>query len=486
MFLTFKRRMSFYTHLIIFFVFSYYSAESQNYCGTSLESQNYLREAAKNLPFIQKDNLPLKYIPMQVHIVLTDNGGADFSIQKLKESICTLNNDFIPTGFQFYMEKPVRYIKSTKYNEHNYDDGEQMMKENNVADVINVYIVSSPAGNCGYYTYRADAVALSKSCTSKNSHTWAHEFGHYFSLPHTFSGWEGIDYKGGTPAVNYESEVRGRIENIDRSGCESRGDGFCDTPPDYISNRWGCNNSDSSLITLVDLQGKSFKSDGSLFMSYSLDNCSSRFSSEQMSGMQNFLESRRSDLKRNITLKSIAEFDNTSAFPLDSAVTKSKVKFSWKEVENASSYLFQLSRNPVFSVLIHNLEIKSNSFEADSLIQGRRYYWRVLPLSHEDFCNTQSNQFTFLVDNHLAVLNQNTTHLNVYPTLLNQQETVFIRADHELKKHIKMFSSTGHDMNSKIQVLHQANTAEISTGLLNSGIYFLHVDNQIFKIIISR
>ncbi|NOT38246.1 MAG: hypothetical protein HOP11_12810 [Saprospiraceae bacterium] len=469
--------------LIILSLFGFISVlNAQNYCGTSTQTQYIKIEEHLSAPNFPKDNFEVQNLPMQVHIVLTDNGGADFSMQKLKESICTLNNDFIPTGFQFYMEKPVNYIRNSKYNEHNYDDGEKMMLEYNVPNVINVYIVSSPAGNCGYYTYSADAVALSKSCTSKSSHTWAHEFGHYFSLPHTFLGWEGIDYRGGSPASEYQKDVRGQIENIDRSGCGSKADNFCDTPPDYISNRWGCTNSDSSLITQVDLNGESFKSDGSLFMSYSLDNCSSRFSNEQMSAMQSFLTTRRSNLKRTIELNEIAEFDNTSLFPGDSAVTKSKVTFAWKEIPNATSYIFQLSRNHVFTVLIRNVEIKTNAIEVDSLLQDKRYYWRVIPLSNEYFCNEMSKSSTLIIDNLLAIKNTNKESVEVYPSQISQGQSIFIHSKKMINK-LRLLNTSGTDVSNNMIVRNAYSTvSEISTQNLPIGFYFLFVDEQIFKI----
>ncbi len=457
--------------------------QAQNYCGTSVYSQKSIQVDRHSLTFTGKDNQVLQFLPMQVHIVLNDNGGADFSSLKLRESICTLNDDFIPTGFQFYMEKPVHYIKSSKYNEHTYDDGEQMMKENNLANVINVYIVSSPAGNCGYYTYRGDAVALSKSCTSKNSHTWAHEFGHYFSLPHTFVGWEGIDYASGSLASDYESKVRGRIENVDRNGCSSRADDFCDTPADYISNRWGCDNSDSSIIVQVDLNGVKFKSDGSLFMSYSLDNCSSRFSNEQMSAMQNFLIQRRSDLLRTIQLNKLENFDNASAFPIDSSITSRKVKFSWKDVPNATSYIFQLARNPVFSVFVVNKEINTNSIDVDSLLEDKRYYWRVIPMSLEDYCNPISNHFTFLVDQNVASKNIENNKMNIYPSILSTNQSFFIQSEESIKSNdLKFFNTNGESVKNLLQLNSYGNIIEVNTQQLTQGIYFIKMNNQIYKI----
>lgn len=107
-------------------------------------------------------------------------------------------------------------------------DGEDMMDENNVDDLLNVYFVSDPAGNCGYFSPSDNGVAVAKSCAMPGGTTIAHEFGHFFSLPHTFYGWE-----YGIPDDEDQEWVNG-------ANCNSAADGFCDTPPDYLDYRWNC------------------------------------------------------------------------------------------------------------------------------------------------------------------------------------------------------------------------------------------------------
>jgi len=156
----------------------------ESFCGTSFGSQSTLIQSRK-IPVDQHkefSQLPI-YVPLQVHIVQDDNGSAGYSYLNLMESICTLNEDFEPSGLQFYLENPVNYINKTAWNTHlTYNPGEEMMIQSNVPNMVNCYIVSNPAGNCGYFTYRGDGVALSKGCLGKKSHTWAHELVHYLSL----------------------------------------------------------------------------------------------------------------------------------------------------------------------------------------------------------------------------------------------------------------------------------------------------------------
>ncbi|MEP7195842.1 MAG: T9SS type A sorting domain-containing protein [Saprospiraceae bacterium] len=476
--------------IIISFVFdnlNYLTAQQNHndYCGTSIHTQLRNIELQQNTQNSPKDFKQIQYLPMQIHIVLTDEGGTDYPIQKLRESICTLNKDYEPTGFQFFMDKPINYIRSSKYNEHNYDDGGEMMRIYNVKNVINVYLVTSPAGNCGYYTYNDDAVALSKSCTSKFSHTWAHEFGHYFSLPHTFLGWEGISYTGGKSALDFEKDVKGQIENIERINCNRQADNFCDTPADYISFRWPCTESDSSVLIQKDLKGHEFRSDASLFMSYSLDNCGSRFSNMQMEAMQNFLWNSRSNLLRNVGPRLIAAFDNNSAYPLDSALTKTKVSFSWKPVDQADSYLFQVARNQVFSVFVKNMVINATNIEIDSLIPGKTYYWRVIPLNNSDFCSDGSKSFIFTTES-LTNINPVIEEKNIlYPNPIHKNESMFIHSTEELDANdIHIFDQNGKNIDSQVHFNIVTNWVEIQTSQLNSGIYFVAIKRKFNKIII--
>ena len=255
------------------------SAQNNNTggCGTSTPQS----EVDKIYDFVQHN--PAAYskttagtidsIPLSIHIVGTDAGAGYYPLSNLFPVLCKLNNHFAPVNFHFYIKWPIDYINKTTYYQHDFWRGNTMMQQYNVGDAANVYFVQDPAGNCGYYTYGADAVAIGKNCAGPNSTTLTHELGHYFSLPHTFYGWE----NGNTPS---------NPEAVRRSGpgtnCNGAGDGFCDTDADYYSSRWGC----PGPVNKTDNYGDYYHLDSSMFMSYSTDNCQSRFSNQQAAAMQ--------------------------------------------------------------------------------------------------------------------------------------------------------------------------------------------------------
>jgi len=225
------------------------------------------------------------YIPLQVHIVGTDEGTGYMSKTAVLRSFCTLNRDFVDSDIQFFLADDFNYIDNTEFYDHDYNSGYQMMNQNNVNNVINCYIVDSPSGNCGYFAPGPDGIALAKGCTQPSDHTWAHEIGHFLSLPHTFRGWESVDELNfDIPAPNQVGNAQ--VERANGSNCASAGDRFCDTPADYLNYRWSCNNDGFSNTVQIDPTGAVFNSDGGFYMSYSNSSCKDRFSEEQIGAMR--------------------------------------------------------------------------------------------------------------------------------------------------------------------------------------------------------
>lgn len=380
--------------ILLSFVFSYTIGFSQSdFCGTSVQDQQASIDQLSQYQNIHIPDADPVYIPLMIHNVSNDNSQGFYAPWNLFETLCTLNSDFKPSGIQFYLEKDFNYIKNTAWNNHaEFYIGEQMMRQSNVKNMANCYLVADPAGNCGYFTYAGDGVALNKSCLGKRSHTWAHELGHYFSLPHTFFGWEGIQYSSSKETIEYQQDVRTPIETVTRDFCQNQADKFCDTKPDYISNRWTCSSDGFSSTKLKDTKDSIFRVDGSLFMSYSNDECMNRFSSQQMDDMNmNYLGPRAYLKRTNVIPKFIEKKSFELQYPVDSVETlTSNVVFSWEKVPNAKYYVLQISRTENFTIVIKNLLLYDHYIEIDSLIQGKNYWWRVRAFSEFDFCGAES------------------------------------------------------------------------------------------------
>ena len=365
---------------------SVYAQSPSNYCATVQpeESLTWLRNWQANHqdahPEFKRSGDDY-LIPIKVHIVGTDAGTGYYRLDLLLEAFCDLNVQFDSTGFHFYIAGDINYINNSAYYAHDYFNGSRMMLENNIQQMVNMYFVSDPAGACGYYTYGPDAIAIAKSCASDGNSTIAHELGHYFSLPHTFRGWE-----GGTAPVFQQ-------EKVDRSNCSSAGDGFCGTGPDYAAYRWNC----PTTGPFTDPNGESFVPDGTFYMSYSNDGCTTRFSDDQKEAMNDFLVGPRDDLLLRPAPTLLTHEPVEGAEPLDGELNTdySYTVLKWNKDPNATYYHVAIGLNATMGAISHEAFVTDTFYIAPELPKLRKHYWHVKPLSQGNTCTPYSTLQTF-------------------------------------------------------------------------------------------
>lgn len=329
-------------------------------------------------------------LPLSIHIVGTDEGTGYYSLDNLLKVICKLNVHFEPAALYFAVQWPIQYINNSTYYEHNYYEGASMMLENNVPNTINVYFVKDPSGACGYYTGWGDAVAIANSCAAPNSTTLVHELGHFLSLPHTFYGWE-----GGTPPPNPEKVTRGPGAN-----CNTAGDGFCDTDADYIAERWYC----PYTGTQTDQDGVPYHPDSSLYMSYALDACMSRFSNMQIAAMHYNIQTERPDLYPGPFI-AYSELDTpVIANPVDTMYANYQM-LQWHPVPFANQYRVAVA--PKLSPYLTRMEVITGDTSVPvtfTMNPGITYQVRVEPLSSVNVCRKNALVHNFIFSGNDAPL----------------------------------------------------------------------------------
>ncbi|MFN3940554.1 MAG: M43 family zinc metalloprotease, partial [Chitinophagales bacterium] len=355
-----------------------------NYCGTemSAEQLNWLRNFQQNYSPSDTRGTDIYYVPLKIHVVGNDDAYGYLSAANIIRNMCDLNMQFEPTGFQFYIYEDVDYINNSEYYTHDWYNGYEMMIYNNDNAAANLYYVNDPAGNCGYFSYAGNAVAIANSCAQPGNSTIAHELGHFFSLPHTFYGWE-----WGTPSAEDQ-------EKVDGSNCTTAADGFCGTTPDYASYRWNC----SSPPFFTDPNGDTFYADGSNFMSYAGDECMIQFSNDQMDAMQANLTGPRNNLLDN---EAPQFFDLDTLLLIEPAngienMYPNYTELVWASVENAVRYEVAVALNSSFSALAFSRIISDTSIVLNNLVQDKKYYWKIRPVGALNYCEDYSESRTFV------------------------------------------------------------------------------------------
>ena len=435
-------------------------------CGTKDHKSEWLTNFQRNKGLVDTRGGEKLYVPLTVHVVTNNDGTGKIAASALVGSLCTLNEDFEDANIEFYLQGGLKYLtQSEMYYHETSTEAALQMFELNVPNTINCYIVGFAAGNCGYNLPYA-GVVLSIGCTSPDDHTWAHEIGHNLSLPHPFLGWEGgYGYDGASVGSSNSSETfsvpapetvlydytlfkdslyldtliidTAFVEKVDGSNCEFAADGFCDTPPDYLAFRWTCNQSTgTSINTMLDPNGESFKSDASLIMSYANDECASRFSPEQNEAMRaNLIDEKPGYLNNQIPPVSIEDPTIAYTYPVDGETQSfDYIELAWEPVENATHYLVQIHLNESLTATLWE-DIVTDPNAIGDIPQGfadRDVFWTVAPFTNYEFCSDFQGSSTFFVSNTSSTDEKSIRNWNIVPSIINAGSTLSILSEDNL------------------------------------------------------
>lgn len=452
-------------------------------CGTTEAPTPWLKAYQQNPSAYYRANNDTLYVPLAIHLVGQDNGFGYMTMSKLLDAFCTLNEDFQSAAIRFYIKGDIRYISNSTYFDHNFGEGYDMMVQNNVSDALNCYVVSSPAGNCGYSSYGL-GVALAKSCMNASDHTWAHELGHQLSLPHPFNGWEGYEhnYSQNAPAsIGFDA-----VERVDGSNCQFAGDGFCDTEPDYLNFRWTCGANSRSNIIQKDPVGAEFRSDGTLIMGYSDDGCQTRFTEEQIGAMRaNLLTERQFLLYNQNPPVPVASTNLSPIFPQDGQLFANDASFTleWEPIEGARFYIVEATVLPNFAITLWRAVTTQPyvDISAENLIPNKTAYWRIRPFNGYDGCVGYSDIHSFQLGSTVAIRESSgpVEHLEVLPNPIagGQALTLSFYTARTLPIRASLLALTGQELRRQsFNAIPGDNRLAIPTAGLPAGLYLIRLE----------
>ena len=375
-------------------------------CGTSGKSEWLTQfQRSGGLRTFEK-SLNIQYLPMNVVFVGDDNGAGYIDPTAFLSSMELLNSDFRDMNIQFFISGDIKYVANSRWNEHTFTTGRELMSAHNVARRVNTYVVTDPAGACGYYTPSRDAIALGKNCLGRVDRTWSHEIGHYLSLPHTFYGWESVEEIANlepnvpAPATLFYRGVDVPVELVDGSNCEDAADGFCDTEPDHLMQRWACNGDGFYRDSLLDPDSVRFAVPAYNIMSYANDGCVTGFTPDQQTAMLANLDSRLGLVDNsNVSLTPANVDDLVMISPEDGArlVYQDSVTLLWNSVPNADMYVVQFHNSSNFGGAVLNSFVTSDTSVTflEGLVTRRNYYWRVRPVNRYQVAGDYGPIFRF-------------------------------------------------------------------------------------------
>lgn len=409
-------------------------------------------------------------IPLSIHIVGKNDGTGYYRLDYLFSVLCDLNTRYTPVGFYFYVKWPIHYINNTNFYDHDYSSGYQMMFQNNVPNTANVYFVQDPSGACGYFAPFPDGVAIKKDCSNPNSTTLVHELGHYFGLPHTFVGWE----NGATPSTP-EKVIRGAGAN-----CNSAGDHFCDTDADYLAERWNCPYTGNKK----DQNGDYYHPDSSLYMSYSTDNCMSRFSNQQIGRMQSNLYNQRPNLLQGTPTGTYSISAPGLVYPTDTMYSNKKL-IKWNKVPGADYYYVKINYLNGTASIEDTLTADTSFSVSKILINNTSYKITVVPVSSVNVCmNTQTVQnVVYSNGTALGVSDLSAeVKLSVYPNPASHEVTLEFGEIPAGFCNIELVNISGQKVFTTSEKLNYGrNKISVPTSNLPSGIYMLRATGEGFS-----
>lgn len=395
-------------------------AQQHPYCGTSNHAlQTIQNRLIANKQWAKSNRLTASarnqedvFVPLKFHLVGENNGSGRIEIAKVLDQMCTLNETFKSLGIQFYVKEGVNMIN----NGIIYDSQKALaivseMEAERDPEAVNIFLVNRavppdrpgipvprPGTLLGYFTPPEDWVVVVNGSIGEDNMTLQHELGHFFSLPHPFSGWDSEPYDPevhGSPAPEVSS---GGVvtEYADGSNCETAGDMICDTPADYLYFSQLSDDECAYNKVIIDPKGDTLQPDASLIMGYFGDACINRFTPQQVEFMLADLEQGNRAYLKNSYTPSIAPMPDPTVAegtlsPADDATVASlgEVTLEWAPVEGASGYYINSSIDGFEEVIVNESSLTV------SVEIGSTNLWRVRPFNDANFCTDFSPPFGF-------------------------------------------------------------------------------------------
>ncbi|MEE9438684.1 MAG: T9SS type A sorting domain-containing protein [Saprospiraceae bacterium] len=499
---------------LIFIAFAFTSNAQHERCGVTHEDQksmiSFVEAFNKNaLDFNYVRSVDPVYIPIRFHNVAKTDGTGRMKAKFILDQMDVLITDYKKMGIYLYIDE---YSFSYLNNNNIYLNAgsfESTVVGNKDDDAVNIFIAENadtPGGagtTLGFYSPSGDYIIIRINDVRNATSSLSHELGHFFSLPHTFFGWEGVfdiyNWTNGwnVNAFNGQMNLTNApgsgvaVEVMNGSNCTTAADRICDTPVDYNFG-FGAEACDWNK-TLLDINGDLIEPMEDNFMGYFLSCNSYQFTQGQEDVIKaNFNSNGRSHLRKDYIPDTTHITSNHEILvPLQGEMLDQydEVLLDWSDAVGASHYLVSISNADENYEII----VEGSEYLATELAEQKFYFWEVQPFNDGFTGTTSKSSFFTTGQNSVAtedskILNNVTVYPN--PTQIGQYLNVNIQLEKSVSIDIDIVDITGKVIFQKSNQLHQgSNTINITTVDMNTGLYFLKIktdDGFIYKKIVMK
>ncbi|HHB79118.1 MAG TPA: T9SS type A sorting domain-containing protein [Saprospiraceae bacterium] len=448
----------------------------------------------EKLDIIQIEDL--KYVPIKFHLIAKTDGTGRVKEYDILRQLCVLNEDYSDTEFRFYIKDAdfsyydSDYIYDSPRTSQLATNQMQALKNAN-NNAVNVFVVNNIGGGAGglgtvlgYYSGAKDWIVMIKKEPQAGSNTLSHEMGHFFSLLHTFNGWEGAPFQSssaGWPKAPFNSPGGPQTENQDGSNCSVAGDKLCDTPPDYnFGIIWNnCNYTGGAQDYKGDLVDPMENNQ----MCYFSGCYPYVFTSDQINMMYgDYAKTSRNYIKSSYVPNNTQVTTHANLVsPTNGANTGGNigVVLDWEDIPDADHYLLEVSRYPNFSKLNQNYIVSESQKELPELTPNVNYFWRVTPFNDGASCvaGLTSSKWKFATKP-LAI--SNIEEINAWDVVPNPTTLSQVRFAIEIAKPLditaQVVNVNGQILQSKELTVHAGNqVVQLPEISLPNGTYYLRL-----------
>ncbi len=469
---------------------------SAQFCGTPQETLLARVDAnKKSISFHRRS--AQKYIPVTFHLVANSSGNGRVQEEEVLKQIANLNTQYGDQQAVFYIDHFNYFDNNAVYDTPASSAAKTQMRLRKDNNSVNVFITNlaengggSPGDVLAYYDPQEDWIVSRRDQISGFTATLAHETGHFFSLPHPFSGFDCYPYTiedYGNPVnrdMTIPCDAGGGsilIELQNGSNCNNAGDRICDTPPDYnlgFSYQSGC----AENTTIMDKNGQLITPMVNNYMSYYNDCSDHAFSPNQKTLINaDFFSVQRLYIRTGVIPKTTPVTGPVVYIsPINGEYTPgpTNIVLDWEDTPGANRYMVLVDRFASFTFNPQKYFVDESTLTIiDGLTEGIKYYWKVWPYNESQTGALYSPAQNFIVGTGVGVNEiKEINHYSLYPNPVNddQQSILTLTSLKAFNAEMKISDASGRFL-SKQEIMIPSGTSQhtISTADFPAGIYFV-------------